>query len=204
MGVAKNAIRFFLHRNFFSWLFEVLPVCLLVLQSAVAIKHGGDVDCWSRPRRLVSGLGPLAAFMGRWSIQERSNMDEFLEGLGFAPWQRALICRAGQQYELEQTTGEKGDALRIVTSDLRGKSELELPLNGESVSANDGDGGAKVCRSAKVERNSVLITERFPHEREPYSECRRTLQPDGRMRIDIKKKTAGGQTVAMRAIAAKV
>ena len=204
-----SILRYFLQRNIFSWFFEVLPLCLLVLQSVASIRSGGDVDRWSRPGRMIGGLSSagssaVAGFLGKWNIEERSNMDEFLERLGFPNWQRALICRAGQQYYLEQKHTEKGEALRIVTSDLRGTTELELPLDGQDVSANDGDGGQKVCRSAKVNRDSVVITERFRNERQPYSECRRTLQPDGRMRIDVKKRTAAGHMVGMRAIAAKV
>lgn len=115
-----------------------------------------------------------------------------LAALGFASWQRALIARAGQSTTLEHGVDEHGDTLRIVTQDLRGTSQLELPLSGGDVSANDGDGGARVCRSATIERGakpSVVVTERFPHEREPYSICRRTLQADGRMCIDVTKRT---------------
>lgn len=127
--------------------------------------------------------------------------------LGFASWQRALISRAGQTHVLEHDKDKKeGDTLRILTQDLRGTSELTLPLSGTDVAANDGDGGARVCRSASIERGSkpaLVVTERFPNEREPFSVCRRTLQPDGRMRIDVTKRTAGGKSVAMRAIASR-
>lgn len=67
-----------------------------------------------------------------------------------------------------------------------------FPLCLQHVTADDGDGGARVCRSACVENRSppaVVVTERFPGEREPFSVCRRTLQPDGRMCIDVMKRT---------------
>ena len=123
--------------------------------------------------------------------------------LGFASWQRALISRAGQSYTLEHGVSEKGDTLKIVTQDLRGTSELELPLSGQGVVADDGDGGARVSRAAHLERHppAVVVTEQFPGEREPFSICRRTLQPDGRMCIDVTKRTPSGSKVAMRAIA---
>ena len=145
----------------------------------------------------------LADFLGRWSIQERYNIDEFMEALGFASWQHALISRAGQSYTLEHGVGEKGDTLKIVTQDLRGTSELELPLSGQGVVADDGDGGARVSRAARVERHppAVVVTEQFPGDREPFSVCKRTLQPDGRMCIDVSKRTPSGKRVAMRAIA---
>ena len=119
----------------------------------------------------------------------------------------AIASDFGTTYVVEAAAGTgKTSALvgRIVGLIAGGTTELELPLDGQDVSANDGDGGQKVCRSAKVNRDSVVITERFPNERQPYSECRRTLQPDGRMRIDVKKRTAAGHMVGMRAIAAKV
>ena len=120
----------------FHWLFEFLPLCLLAFQSLAAMTSQGNVDGWSR--NAVRGVGDfgraaggqLANFLGRWSIQERTNMDEFLEALGFAAWQRALITRAGQETTLEARCSSNGDELRIVTSDLRGTTQLELPLNG--------------------------------------------------------------------------
>ena len=119
--------------------------------------------------------------------------------LGFASWQRALISRAGQSYTLEHGVSEKGDTLKIVTQDLRGTSELELPLSGQGVVADDGDGGARVSRAAHLERHppAVVVTEQFPGEREPFSICRRTLQPDGRMCIDDETH-AERREVAMR------
>ena len=48
--------------------------------------------------------------------------------------------------------------------------QLELPLSGSDVAADDGDNGARVHRAATIERGlkpSVVVTERYPHEREP-------------------------------------
>lgn len=205
-------------RTIWSLVFEVLPVWLLTMQSVVALSNSGDVDgrsnqpLFAGPRSVARGIrnkltgqnSKVNEFLGRWSIQERHNIDEFLEALGFSSWQRAIISHAGQSYTLEHGHGEHGDTLRIVTQDLRGTSELELPLSGKSVSANDGDDGARVCRAATVKGNCVVVTESFPGEREPFSVCKRTIQQDGRMCIDVTKKTPGGKEVAMRCIAAKL
>ena len=250
--------KMFATRNAWSWLCEVLPVWLLALQSIVAFSAKGDVDGHSDSplfgpaiRRgdiwMSNANAKIQTLLGRWNIQERHNIDEFMEGmhaaaalypattfkrerapelpspaavlgadrsfpaflaaaLGFASWQRALIARAGQSTTLEHAVdSQQGDTLRIVTQDLRGTSQLELPLSGGDVAANDGDGGARVCRAATIEgsgaKPSLIVTERFPNEREPYSTCRRTLQPDGRMCIDVTKRTSKGNKVAMRAIA---
>jgi hypothetical protein len=85
-----------------------------------------------------------------------------LAALGFSSWQRAIISHAGQTYVLEHSQCAQGDSLCIVTEDLRGKSVLELPLNGKVVEANDGDDGARVCRSISFPRGSpqsVVVTE---------------------------------------------
>lgn len=209
--------KMFATRNAWSWLCEVLPVWLLALQSIVAFSAKGDVDGHSDSplfgpaiRRgdiwMSNANAKIQTLLGRWNIQERHNIDEFMEALGFASWQRALIARAGQSTTLEHAVdSQQGDTLRIVTQDLRGTSQLELPLSGGDVAANDGDGGARVCRAATIEgsgaKPSLIVTERFPNEREPYSTCRRTLQPDGRMCIDVTKRTSKGNKVAMRAIA---
>ena len=89
--------------------------------------------------------------------------------LGFNSWQRAVISHAGQSYTLEPGRDGGGDTLRIITQDLRGTSELELPLSGKSVSADDGDNGARVCRSAYVKGSppAVVITERKHHASPP-------------------------------------
>ena len=47
------------------------------------------------------------------------------------------------------------------------------------------------------------MTETLEGESKPVSTCRRYLQPDGRMRIDISKRTPDGKTVAMAAIASR-
>ena len=197
----------FTSRKMFHWVFEVLPLCLLAFQSLAAVTAHGNVDGWSRnAARGVKNLGKaatghLANFIGSWSIQERTNMEEFLEQLGFSSWQRALITRAGQQTTFETT---RDDELRIVTSDLRGTTHLDLPLDGAEREADDGDGGKRVCRSAKLERHAVVVTERFPGESSPVSVCRRELQPDGRMQIIVKKRTPAGRLASFRAIAARV
>jgi len=209
-----------LQKSAWSVFCEILPLWLLTLQSMAALSASGDVDgrsstpLLSRPvnavrrgiaaRRLSGANAKLESFLGRWTIQERHNIDEFLEALGFSSWQRAIISHAGQSYTLEHGHGEQGDTLKILTQDLRGSSELELPLNGKPVAADDGDNGARVCRSCVVKGSPpvVVVSESFPGESEPFSVCRRSLQPDGRMCIDVTKRTAGGKIVGMRAIAA--
>jgi len=127
---------------------------------------------------------------------------EFLRGLGFGSIQRSLIAKAGQETEILQS--EAGDAVTIVTSDLRGSTSLELPVNGPSIAADDGDGGARVLRAAKVERGAVVVTETLQGEREPLSVCKRKLGPDGRMVVDVRKRTPEGKSfVEMQVIAAR-
>jgi hypothetical protein len=215
LGFIVSAIA---RRSAWSLMFEVLPVWLLAIQAMAAATAGGDVDArsstplFARPiaqirKTLNKGRDhKLADFIGRWSIQERHNIDEFLEALGFSSWQRAIISHAGQSYTLEHGHGDHGDTLRIVTQDLRGTSLLELPLNGKTVAADDGDNGARVLRSAFIKGSppAVVVHESFPGESEPYSICRRTIAPDGRMCIDVTKKTPGGKMIGMRAIAARV
>lgn len=202
-----------LKRHLFSWLFEVLPVALLLLQSAVAVSHHGDVDArfWRGPAGLGARTsGKLSSLLGAWRVQEWQGMDKFLEELHFPRWQRVLAKRAGQSYELELRGGSDGGSLddatlRIVTSDLRGKSELELPLSGRSVLARDGDGGAEVSRSARpLDDHTVEITERYPKESRPYSVCTRTLTDDGRMILEVRKRTPAGRMASMRAIASRI
>ena len=96
--------------------------------------------------------------------------------------------------------------LRIVTSDLRGKSELELPLSGRGVTANDGDNGARVSRHARVvDDHTVEMTEKYPGDRKPFSVCRRILGSDGQsMRLEVKKRRPDGRMAAMRAKFARV
>ena len=49
-----------------------------------------------------------------------------------------------------------------------------------------------------------MVTETLEGESKPVSTCRRYLQPDGRKRIDIIKRTQEGKTVSMAAIAARL
>jgi hypothetical protein len=108
-------------------------------------------------------------------------MDKFLEELHFPRWQRVLAKRAGQSYELELRGGSDGGSLddatlRIVTSDLRGKSELELPLSGRSVLARDGDGGAEVSRSARpLDDHTVESTRRSTQSHAPPGQRQHAL-----------------------------
>ena len=87
------AVHAIARRSAWSLLFEVLPVWLLAAQSLVAVSSRGDVDgrsntpLFSRPiGALRKGMGLRGAndkithFLGRWTIQERHNIDEFLEG----------------------------------------------------------------------------------------------------------------------------
>lgn len=76
-----------------------------------------------------------------------------------------------------------------MTTDLRGSSSLELPVNGRCVVADDGDGGARVSRAATVDRGAVIVTETLDGEREPLSVCKRKVGADGRMIIDVRKRT---------------
>ena len=48
-----------------------------------------------------------------------------------------------------------------------------------------------------------FMTETLVGESKPLSVCRRTLQRDGRMRMDISKRTPDGHTVSMTAIATR-
>lgn len=126
-------------------------------------------------------------------------MDQFMAGLGIKGPLRAAMRVAGQKQELVADRS----SLTIVTSDLRGRSRLKLPLGGRGVVAHDGDGGAAIRRAAYVDRDAVVVTETLVGESKPVSTCRRTLQKDGRMRIDISKRTDQGTSVAMTAIAAR-
>jgi hypothetical protein len=80
-------------RTAWSLVFEVLPVWLLALQSLAAISYKGDVDArsntplFSRPVNAIRKVArrgqtnqKLTDFLGRWTINERHNMNEFLEG----------------------------------------------------------------------------------------------------------------------------
>ena len=151
---------------------------------AVAVFHRGDVDAHAHAG--LGGLGAhtkgkLGALLGAWRVQEWQGMDKFLEELSFPKWKRALAARAGQQYVLQLKGGSANGSLddatiQIVTSDIRGKSSLELPLSGRGVVAHDGDNGAEVERSARpLDDRTVEITESYRGESRPYSVCKRTL-----------------------------
>lgn len=180
---------------------------------AVAVYNRGDVDGSRTAGHGLGahGSGKLASLLGKWKVQEYIGMDKFLEELKFPRWQRALAARAGQQYVLQLKGGSSDGSsldnatLVISTSDVRGKSELELPLSGRGVRARDGDGGAAVVRSARtLDDRTVEITERFPHDRNPCSVCTRTLTKDGRMLLEVKKRTPRGTMASMRALATRM
>jgi len=143
--------------------------------------------------------GALKDMVGTWKLQEKINVDQFMAGLGINRAKRAALRLAGQEYEL---LADKS-ALTIVTKDLRGHSALKLPLDGRGVVANDGDDGAAVRRAVRVLTDALVMTETLVGESKPLSVCRRTLQRDGRMRMDISKRTPDGQTVSMTAIATR-
>ena len=142
--------------------------------------------------------GALKDMVGTWKLQEKINVDQFMAGLGINRAKRAALRLAGQEYEL---LADKS-ALTIVTKDLRGHSALKLPLNGRGVVAHDGDDGAAVRRAVSVLRDAIVMTEQ-DLAGQVLSVCRRTLQRDGRMRMDISKRTPDGQTVSMAAIATR-
>ena len=142
--------------------------------------------------------GALKDMVGTWKLQEKINVDQFMAGLGINRAKRAALRLAGQEYELLADTS----ALTIVTKDLRGHSALKLPLNGRGVVAHDGDDGAAVRRAVSVLRDAIVMTEQ-DLAGQVLSVCRRTLQRDGRMRMDISKRTPDGQTVSMAAIATR-
>ena len=82
----------FVTRSIWSWLFEVLPVFLLAMQSLAAVSNHGDVDGRSSQPLFAPALrcgdvwmssanAKIQNMLGRWSIQERHNIDEFMEGV---------------------------------------------------------------------------------------------------------------------------
>ena len=235
-----NALAHIFRRNLFSWLFEVLPVALLVIQSAgahqvcslpllfpcthtcvrvlfyshtVAVVHRGNLDGGRSFQSPFAGVGQhagkLSKLLGAWKLEKFENLDQFLSELRFPAWKRALAARAGQQYVLNLKGGHSDkidDAtLQIVTSDVRGTSTQELPLSGQPVKARDGDGGAEVSRSARpLDDKTVEITETLTQESKPYSVCTRTLTDDGKMILEVKKRTPNGRWALMRAIASRI
>jgi hypothetical protein len=91
--------KIFVTRSLWSWLFEVLPLWLLALQSVVAVSSHGDVDGYSSSplfgptlrcgdKWMTSANAKIQTLLGRWSIQERHNIDEFMEGLCIPPAHR--------------------------------------------------------------------------------------------------------------------
>lgn len=151
---------------------------------------------WRRAQDLVES-GVVEDLTGSWRVDEKHNMDAFLKGLGFNALQRAAVISAGQV----QVIAPRGDVLHIITRDIRGTSELVLPLSGDAV-IGEGDGGAEVARRASVVGGLLTITEEAlpangTSER-VLSVCERSLTADGRMAIDVRKQTDDGEIVSMR------
>jgi len=196
-------------------LLETIPLSLLVVQCIVGLL-APDV-CWppqtaaAKVVGLINNARPglrrpppaVQRLIGRWRIDERHNMEVFLEELGYNSFMRSLLVRASQDQEIQQS-GDRGDNVRFITSDLRGTTELELPLCGNEVVARDGDGGMQVCRSAAVKGQKLVVTERIPGRDGWLSICTRSLCADGRMAIDVQKRTSKGGTVAMRTLYARL
>ena len=179
----------------------------------VAVVHRGNLDGGRSFQSPFAGVGQhagkLSKLLGAWKLEKFENLDQFLSELRFPAWKRALAARAGQQYVLNLKGGHSDkidDAtLQIVTSDVRGTSTLELPLSGQPVKARDGDGGAEVSRSARpLDDKTVEITETLTQESKPYSVCTRTLTDDGKMILEVKKRTPNGRWALMRAIASRI
>lgn len=123
-------------------------------------------------------------------------MDEFLRSLGFNVVQRTAVLKAGQVQIIQR----QGEHLHIVTRDIRGTSELVLPLNGRSVEG-EGDGDTLVARRAYVDKGSdLVITETRAGDAQPLSVCRRSLREDGRMTVDVRKRTQSGEVAHMRIV----
>ena len=133
---------------------------------------------------------------GSWSLEERHDMDAFLKSFGFNPVQRLAVVKAGQV----QIIHRKGHNLHIVTRDIRGTSELVLPLGGPAV-IGEGDGDMRVSRRAYEDGADLVITEsEEPRSREPLSVCRRSIREDGRMCVDVRKRTPAGDVATMRIV----
>ena len=151
---------------------------------------------WRQMARLVQNHG-VADLSGTWRLEERIRMDEFLRETGFSPLQRAVVLQAGQV----QVIACSKDRLSVLTRDMRGTSELALPLNGPGIVGRDGDGNEAVCRSAFIEGQDLVITEKMARSGETLSVCRRSIQPDGRMCVDVRKRRKGNTGfVSMRVI----
>ena len=119
---------------------------------------------------------------------------------GFNPLQRAAVLRAGQV----QVIAKKAGRLHIVTRDIRGSSELVLPLDGGAV-AGEGDNKRPVRYRAFREGGALVVKETAAGTGGAEGEvelsiCRRTLSADGRMCIDVRKRTPQGDMVSMRVV----
>ena len=161
-------------------------------------------DSWVQSRnawrRVQSLMGETEDFSGSWRMEERHDMERFLERLGFNPLQRAAVLRAGQV----QVIAKKAGRLHIVTRDIRGSSELVLPLDGGAV-AGEGDNKRPVRYRAFREGGALVVKETAAGTGGAEGEvelsiCRRTLSADGRMCIDVRKRTPQGDMVSMRVV----
>ena len=158
----------------------------------------GSTLSWRKAGRLMRNNN-VEDMTGEWSLAEKHGMDTFLKELGFNLVQRTAVLSAGQVQVITRRAG----SLHIVTRDIRGTSELVLPLDGPSVTG-EGDGNLPVARRAFVDRGGeIVITETLadaPPNSEPLSVCRRSLQEDGRLCVDVQKRTKGGQMAQMRIV----
>jgi len=77
-----------------------------------------------------------------------------------------------------------------------------LPLGDpDGVVDSDGDGDVPICRAAFIEGGDLVITEREASSGDTVSICRRSLQPDGRLRVDVRKRNRRGDGfVSMRVV----
>jgi hypothetical protein len=151
---------------------------------------------WWHARRL-SGSRAVQDLSGTWKMQERHDMVEFLTSMGFNALQRAAVLRAGQVQVLRRV----GDSLHIVTRDILGTRELVLPIGGPPVEGEGDDPLRPVSRCAYEDgERAVVITETVRGETTPSAICRRSLQPDGRLCVDVKKRAPTGEMVSMRII----
>lgn len=193
-----------------SWLLGEARARLRELEQANGSRRGplpnwllrtlGNKAAWWRASRLGK-KDTVADLSGSWKMQEKHAMDAFLRSMGFNALQRAAVTRAGQV----QVIRRRGKNLHIVSRDIRGTSELVLPLGGKAVEGQGDDPDQPVSRCAFLDRDrAVVITETVRGESAPYSVCRRSLQPDGRLCVDVKKRAPNGEMVSMRIIYTQV
>lgn len=83
-------VSFLTKRHMLSWLFEVLPVLLLTLQSVVALSSRGNVDGRARGIQAGCGQGGWHRLLGAWRVQRWEGIEEFLTPFGIPGWQRAM------------------------------------------------------------------------------------------------------------------